>query len=114
MYSFGVCTFGLAAGQSPPAQSIQWTMHSGYLPALRTSFSRNNVAVSITNFADRAVIGGSPFVLAYTRITVTNNGTATVTVPPGGSGPNLVRLTPVNDSVAPGTTRTHDFVAAID
>lgn len=114
MYSFGVFTFGLAAGQSPPAQSIQWTQDSGYLPALRTSFTRNNVAISITNLADRVIIGGNPFVLAYTRITVTNNGTATVTVPPGGSGPNLVRLTPVNDTVAPGTTRTHDFVAAID
>ncbi|HET9140168.1 RICIN domain-containing protein [Actinophytocola sp.] len=114
MYSFGAFTFGLAAGQSPPAQSIQWTQEQGFLPALRTSFTRNNVAISITNFANRVVIGGNPFVLAYTRISVTNNGTAAVTVPPGGSGPNLVRLTAVNDSVPAGTTRTHDFVAAID
>ncbi|SMD25271.1 hypothetical protein [Kibdelosporangium aridum] len=28
--------------------------------------------------------------------------------------PNLVRLTPVADTVAPGQTRNHDFVAAID
>ena len=114
MYSFGVFTFGLAAGQSPPAQSIQWTMESGYLPALRTSFSRNNIAITITNFADRVVLGGNPFVLVYTRITVRNNGSTTVTVPPGGSGPNLVRLTPVADGVSPGQTRTHDFVAAVD
>jgi hypothetical protein len=114
MYSFGVFTFGLAAGQSPPAQSIQWTMENGYLPALRTSFTRNNVAISITNFANRVVLGGNPFVLVYTRITATNNGSATVTVPPGGSGPNLVRLTPAGDSVSPGQTRTHDFVAAVD
>jgi hypothetical protein len=114
MYSFSAFTFGLAAGQSPPAQSIQWTMDSGYLPSLRTSFTRNNVAISITNFGNRTVFGGNPFVLAYTRITVTNNGTGTVTVPPGGSGPNLVRLTAVNDSVPAGQTRTHDFVAAID
>ena len=114
MYSFGVFTFGLAAGQSPPAQSIQWTMENGYLPALRTSFSRNNVAISITNFANQVVLGGNPFVLVYTRITVTNNGSATVTVPPAGSGPNLVRLTPTGDSVSPGQTRTHDFVAAVD
>jgi hypothetical protein len=114
MYQFSVFTFGLAAGQSPPAQSIQWTMDSGYLPALRTSFTRNNVAISITNFANRTVIGNNPFVLAYTRIQVTNNGTASVTVPPGGSGPNLVRLTPVDDVVPAGQTRTHDFVSAID
>jgi len=114
MYSFSAFTFGLASGQSPPAQSIQWTMESGYLPALRTSFTRNNVAISITNFANRTVIGGNPFVLAYTRISVINNGTAAVTVPPGGSGLNLVRLTPVDDTVPAGQTRTHDFVAAID
>jgi hypothetical protein len=114
MYSFSVFTFGLAAGASPPAQSIQWTQDSSSLPALRTSFTRNNVAVSITNFANRVVIGSSPFVLAYTRVQVTNNGTASVTVPPGGSGPNLVRLTPVDDTVPAGQTRTHDFVSAID
>src|SRR5262245_56411753 len=95
MYSFGAYTYGLSAGQSPPTQSIQWTMDSGHLPALRTSFTRNNIAISITNFANRVVIGGNAFVLAYTRVSVTNNGSAAVTVPPGGSGPNLVRLTPV-------------------
>jgi hypothetical protein len=114
MYSFGAFTFGLAAGQAPPAQSVDWTMESGFLPALRTSFTRNNVAISITNFANRVVIGSNPFVLAYTRVQVTNNGTASVTVPPAGSGPNLVRLTPVDDAVPPGQTRTHDFVSAID
>jgi hypothetical protein len=114
MYSFGVFTFGLPAGQAPPAQSIQWTMDSGYLPALRTSFTRNNVAISITNLGNRAVLGGNPFVLVYTRVSVTNNGGATVTVPPGGSGPNLVRLTPAGDAVAPGQTVNHDFVAAVD
>jgi hypothetical protein len=114
MYSFGAFTFGLAAGQSPPAQSIQWTMESGYLPSLRTSFTRNNVAISITNFADRVVLGGNPFVLVYTRISVTNNSGAAVTVPPGGSGPNLLRLTAVSDGVPAGQTRNHDFVAAVD
>ena len=29
----------------------------------------------------------------YVRVAVTNNGTAAVTVPPGGSGPNLIQLT---------------------
>src|SRR2546428_530060 len=38
MYSFGAFTFGLAAGQAPPAQSIQWVNENGYLPSLRTSF----------------------------------------------------------------------------
>lgn len=114
MYSFSAFTFGLASGQAPPAQSIQWTMDSGFLPGLTTSFTRNNVAIAITNFADRVVIGGNPFVLVYTRVAVTNHGTAAVTVPPGGSGPNLVRLTPANDTVAAGQTVNNDFVTAVD
>jgi len=114
MYSFSAFSFGLAAGQAPAAQSVQWTMDSGFLPALTTSFTRNNVAISITNFADRVVIGGNPLVLVYTRVAVTNNGAAAVTVPPGGSGPNLVRLTAVNDSVPAGQTVNNDFVAAVD
>src|SRR5207248_2579467 len=114
MYSFTAFTFGLASGQAPPAQSIQWTMDSGFLPALTTSFTRNNVAIAITNFADRVVIGGNPLALVYTRVAVTNHGTAAVTVPPGGSGPNLVRLTAVSDTVAAGQTVNNDFVAAVD
>lgn len=114
MYSFSAFTFGLASGQAPPAQSIQWTMDQGFLPALTTSFTRNNVAIAITNFADRVVIGGNPLVLVYTRVAVTNNGTAAVTVPPGGSGPNLVRLTAASDTVQPGQTVNNDFVAAVD
>jgi hypothetical protein len=114
MYSFSAYTFGLAAGQAPPAQSIQWTMDNGSLPALRTSFTRGNVAIAIKNFADRVTINGTPFVLVYTRVSVTNNGSAAVTVPPGGSGPNLVRLTPAGDTVQPRQTLNHDFVAAVD
>jgi hypothetical protein len=114
MYSFGAYRFGLSSGQNVPAQSVSWTQDRGYLPAMRTSFTRNNVAISITNFAYRAVIQGNTFLLVYTRVSVTNNGTASVTVPPGGSGPNLARLTSVNDAVSPGQTRNHDFVAAVD
>src|SRR6266496_2219843 len=63
MYSFGVYTFGLSSGQQPPAGSVQWTMDSGYLPALTTSFTRNNVAISITNFANKVTINGNAFEL---------------------------------------------------
>ena len=74
MYSFGAYTYGLPAGQAPAPGSVQWTMADGYLPALTTSFTRNSVAISITDFADRSTIGGSPAELVYTRVTVTNNG----------------------------------------
>src|SRR5215472_19044132 len=60
MYSFGVYYYGLAAGQRPAPGSVQWTMADGYLPAMTTSFTRNDVAISITDFASKQTIAGSP------------------------------------------------------
>jgi hypothetical protein len=114
MYSFSVYDYGLAAGQAPAAGSVQWTMADGYLPAMTTSFTRNNVAISITDFASKQTIAGNPAELVYTRVEVTNNGSAAVTVPSGQSGPNLVTLNDEPDTVQPGQTVDHDFVAAVD
>jgi hypothetical protein len=114
MYSFAVYDYGLASGQAPPPGSVQWTMADGYLPALTTSFTRNEVGISITDFADQQTIAGSPVELMYTRVSVTNDGSAQVTVPAGQSGPDLVTLGSAPDTVAPGQTVSHDFVAAVD
>ncbi len=114
MYSFGAYNYGLAAGQAPAAGSVKWTMADGYLPALTTSFTRNNVAISITDFADKQTIGGNPVELVYTRVSVTNQGSSAVTVPAGQSGPDLVPLNQAPDTVPAGGTVHHDFVAAVD
>jgi Ricin-type beta-trefoil lectin domain len=111
MYSFSAYTYG----GNPGAQSVQWTQDSGYLPAMKTIRTSGSVAISIKDFADKVTIAGNAFVLVYARVSVTNNGTSSVTVPPGGSGPNLVRLTSTTlDTVAPGATSNHDFVVAVD
>jgi hypothetical protein len=114
MYSFGVYTYGLAASQAPAAGSVQWTEADGYLPAMTTSFTRDGVAISITDFANEQSIDGTPVELVYTRVSVTDHGTAAVTVPSGQSGPGLVQLDSASDTVQPGRTVQHDFVAAVD
>jgi hypothetical protein len=114
MYSFGVYTYGLAAGQAPAPGSVQWTEADGYLPAMTTSFTRGDVAISITDFANEQSIDGTPTELVYTRVSVTNHGSAAVSVPSGQSGPNLVSLNSDSDTVNPGETVHHDFVAAVD
>ncbi|MGH9105001.1 MAG: NEW3 domain-containing protein, partial [Acidimicrobiales bacterium] len=114
MYSFNVYNYGLASGQAPAAGSVRWTMADGYLPAMTTSFTRDSVDISITDFADRQTIDASPVELVYTGIKVTNEGAATVTVPPGQSGTGLVELDQAPDTVNPGQTVEHDFVAAVD
>ncbi len=111
MYTFSAYDFGGA----PAAQSVQWTEASGYLPAMTTTRTSGSVAISITDFADKVTIGGNPFLLVYVRVAVTNNGSAAVSVPPGGSGPNLVQLTSSSlSTVQPGQTNDNDFVVAVD
>jgi hypothetical protein len=111
MYSFSI----YHTGGNRPAQSVQWTEDSGYLPALTTSFTTGNTAVSIKDFADKATIGGKAVLLVYTRVSVTNHGSSAVTLDPGGTGPNLVRLTSTSlNTVQPQATSNHDYVAAID
>ncbi|MEU4248065.1 RICIN domain-containing protein [Amycolatopsis sp. NPDC026612] len=111
MYSFSAYTYG----GNPGAQSVQWTEDNGYLPAMTTSRTSGNVGITIKNFADKVTINGSAVMLVYTRVSIKNNGSGSVTVPPGGSGPGLVRLTSsTSDTVAAGQTSNHDFVVAVD
>jgi len=114
MYSFGIYTYGLSSGQSASAGSVTWTMAHGYLPALTTSFTRNDVAVSITDFADKVVVAGSPVEVVYTRVRATNLGESTVTVDPGATGQGLVTLASQPDTIAPGASATDDYAAAVD
>jgi hypothetical protein len=59
-----------------------WANAGGYLPALVTSFTADGARVSITNFGDRVVIGGHPYVTIYSRVAVHNPGNRPVTVEP--------------------------------
>jgi NPCBM-associated, NEW3 domain of alpha-galactosidase len=114
MYSFGIYNYGLSSGQAPAAGSVQWSEAGGYLPAMITSFTRNDLHVAITDFASRQTIAGSPAELVYTRITETNKGSSAVSAPPGQSGSGLVELDSAPDTIQPGQTVVHDFVAAVD
>ncbi len=58
--------FGIYAGQR-----TTWTDADGYLPAQTTAFTiAGGATVSITEFADRVVLGGQPFVAVYSRVRV--------------------------------------------
>ncbi|HXM54209.1 MAG TPA: LamG domain-containing protein [Candidatus Dormibacteraeota bacterium] len=114
MFSFGVYTFGLASGQAPAPGSVQWTMASGFLPALTTSFTRSNVAISIQNFADKVTIGSGAFELLYSRVSLTNNGGGAVTIDPAPTGPNRAVLANPSNTLQPGQSANHDYVVAVD
>jgi len=103
-------TYGFGVYNNSPTT---WTNADGYLPALVTSFTSAGAKVSITNFGDRVVIGGNPFVLIYSRVAVHNPTSQTVTVDPQPSA-GLVPLNSASDQVSPGATVDHDYVVAAD
>lgn len=90
-----------------------WTNAEGYLPALTTGFKVGAAPVSITNFADDVTIGGNQYVVVYSRVSVTNPGTRTITVDPAPS-PGLTALSSAPDTVAPGRTVNHDYAVLSD
>jgi hypothetical protein len=102
--------YGFGVYNSSPTT---WTNADGYLPALVTSFTSGGAKVSITNFGDRVVIGGNPFVLIYSRVAVQNPTSQTLTVDPQPSA-GLVPLNSAPDQVKPGATVDHDYVVAED
>jgi hypothetical protein len=111
MYSFSIYNYN----GNRPAQSVTWNQESGYLPAMTTSFSSGSVGVAIKEFEDKVTIGGNPVGVVYARVSVTDNGSSAVTIDPGGSGPNLVRLTSSSlNTVQPGATNNHDYLVAVD
>ena len=103
-------TYGFGVYNDSPTT---WTNADGYLPALVTSFTSAGAKVSITNFGDRVVIGGNPYVLIYSRVAVQNPTSQTLTVDPQPS-PGLVPLNSAPDQVSPGATVDHDYVVAED
>jgi hypothetical protein len=90
-----------------------WADADGYLPAQVTTFGHSGARVTVTEFADRVVLGGHPFVAVYCRVEVRNpTGHAVVADPDAAAG--LVELRAAPDSVPPHGTTVHDYVLAVD
>ncbi|MCP2167320.1 hypothetical protein [Goodfellowiella coeruleoviolacea] len=75
---------------------------------MKTTRTPGTVGISIQNSANRVTSNGNAFLPVHTRVAVTDNGSSSATVPPGGAGPNLVRLTgplwTVSHRARPATT----------
>ncbi len=101
--------FGIYRGQQ-----ITWADAGGYLPAQVTTFTiQSGATVSITEFADRTVVGDDPFVAVYSRVRVVNPTGHSVTVDPLASDA-LVPLDSGPNTVAPHHAVNHDYVIASD
>lgn len=96
-----------------PGGATTWVNAGGYLPALTTSFRSGDAKVSITNFGDKVTIGGNPFVVIYSRVTVTNPTSRPVTADPKPT-PNLIPLGAAPVVVPPHSTVNHDYAVFSD
>jgi len=101
--------FGIYDGQR-----TSWGDADGYLPAQVTTFTlTDGVTVSITEFADRVVLRGDPFVAVYSRVHVVNTTGRTVTADPLASA-GLVPLDASPDAVPAHHAVDHDYVVVSD
>ena len=101
------------ASASTTGQRTTWADAGGYLPAQVTTFGDQGATVSITEFADRVVLGGAPFVAVYSRVHVANPTGHTVTADPGASAA-LVPLDAAPAAVPAHHSVDHDYVVASD
>ncbi len=100
--------FGIYDGQR-----TTWADAGGYLPAQVTTFTTGGATVAITEFADRVVLGGDPYVAVYSRVHVDNPTGHTVTADPLAS-PALLPLDRAPDAVPPHHAVDHDYVVVSD
>lgn len=120
-------SFGIFDSNS--SSSVEWYNKEGYLPCLVTEFHRDNCTVTISNFGDNVQLTpvpgqqSHPYVLIYSRVTITNNDGQPHTVCPAPSvsptGPNagLVSLTNLPSCSTLnqlGQTVKYDYVIAAD
>ncbi len=90
-----------------------WVDADGYLPAQITSFGYSGARVSITEFADKLVLGGDDYVAVYSRVGVSNPTAHEITANPEASA-GLVPLNAGTDVVAAHSTVDHDYVVSAD
>ena len=100
--------FGIYSGSA-----TTWADADGYLPAQVTTFRRSGSIVSMTEFADRLVLGGDAYVAVYSRVSVRNSTDHVVMANPDASS-GLVPLNTAPNAVKPHASVNHDYVVAVD
>jgi len=90
-----------------------WTDAGGYLPAQVTTFQHSGASVSITEFADKLILGGDAYVAVYSRVAIRNSTNHVVVANPDPSS-GLVSLNSAPNAVKPHASVEHDYVLAVD
>ena len=103
-------TFGFGIYVGGPTD---WTDTDGYLPAQVTTFPRDGANVTITEFADRLVVGGHAFVAVYSRVAIEDRTAHTIAADPRPAA-GLIPLNNAPALVQAHSKTTHDYVLTVD
>ena len=94
-------------------ESYKWYNHSGYLPCFVTEFEYDNCLIKIYNFGDKAQFDGNDIVIAYSRVSITNNSDIVKNINPGASK-EFIALNSPESTVLAGQTVKFDYAIALD
>ena len=101
-------TFGISNIDS----KIKWYNKEGWLPCFVSEFKKDGSDYKIENFADKVVVGGRDFVVAYSRVTVKNNSLKDLKAPKVSG--ILAALNEYSRIISPGEEITMDFAVGAD
>ena len=91
----------------------KWYNAEGYLPALVAEFEKEGCLVKIINFGDKVQIDKKDYVIAYSRVSIANNTSKTVSLSPQPEG-ELINLDNPGNTIRAGETVHHDFAVVLD
>lgn len=111
---WGIRGVGYELTKDLPANTkIDWYNAEGWLPALVSRLDRDGCTITITNFADKIVIGGNEFVAAYSRVVIHNHSGMTKIIHPGQSA-QWIALRQASSQILDQSSAIHDFVIVMD
>lgn len=91
---------------------IRWYNAEGYLPCQVHEFAKDGIRYTVEEFANKKIIGGRPFELAYVRMRAVNGTGAPALLPV--VSPNLVPLGEYPPALMPGETSVREWVVGAD
>lgn len=103
-------TFGVT-----DTDNIKWYNKEGYLPCFVSEYTKDDVEYTIENFANKATVDNKDYVIAYSRVTTTNNSSEARLLPVVSD--NLI---PLNDQtkdtlvIGAGETVVRDYAIEAD
>lgn len=101
-------------GVGKPDSLISWYNAENYLPCLVSEYEKNGLQIKIENFADKITVYMEDFVIAYSRVTMTNTNDTVINLPVVSE--ELIPLKEIcsRQYISPGETIVKEYAIGAD